>query len=96
MASEHEGTLKRSIEWFLRTGLRPRLIVALILVAAGIVAAFVSALSLMANSPTLNWVLGVVLGAVLILVGLALLVTELMETWLTRGQKALVDGLQAG
>jgi hypothetical protein len=60
---------------------------------AGIVVVVVSAFSSMA---TLNWLLGVVVGVALILVSLALLVTELMEVWLTRGQRALVDGLQAG
>ena len=88
-----EGTLKRCIEWFLRAALRTRLIVALILMIAGIVIVVVSALSSLA---TLNWLLSVVVGVVLILVSLALLVTELMEVWLTRGQRALVDGLQAG
>jgi hypothetical protein len=53
-------------------------------------------LSFMANSATLNWLLGVVVGMILILVSLALFVTELMESWLTQGQRALVDGLQAG
>jgi hypothetical protein len=37
-----------------------------------------------------------VAGAVLLVIGLLLLVTELIETWLSRGQTALVDGLQAG
>ncbi len=35
-------------------------------------------------------------GAVLLVVGLLLLVTELLERWLIKGQAALVDGLQAG
>lgn len=35
-------------------------------------------------------------GAVLLGVGLLLLITELMEVWMSRGQTALVDGLQAG
>jgi zinc transporter ZupT len=96
MISDHKGTLKRSIEWFMRTALRARLIVALILMLAGIVVVVVSALSFMANSATLNWLLGVVVGVILILVSLPLFVTELMESWLTQGQRALVDGLQAG
>jgi hypothetical protein len=96
VVSDRKGTLKRSIEWFLRTALRIRPVVALILMVTGIGAAVVSALALMVNSPTLSWLLGVVGGVILILVGLALLVTELMERWLTRGQRALVDGLQAG
>lgn len=35
-------------------------------------------------------------GTVLLGVGLLLLITELMEVWMSRGQTALVDGLQAG
>ncbi len=35
-------------------------------------------------------------GAILFVVGLLLLVTEIMESWLSKGQTALVDGLQAG
>ena len=37
-----------------------------------------------------------VVGVVLLGVGLLLLVTELVENWLSKGQAALVDGLQAG
>jgi hypothetical protein len=80
----------------MRTALRIRFVVALILMVTGIGATVVSALALMVNSPTLSWLLGVVGGVILILVGLALLVTELMERWLTRGQRVLADGLQAG
>lgn len=36
------------------------------------------------------------LGVLMLVVGAVLLITELMESWLTRGQSALVDGLQAG
>ena len=37
-----------------------------------------------------------VVGVLLLVVGLLLLVTELVENWLSKGQAALVDGLQAG
>jgi hypothetical protein len=40
-------------------------------------------------------ILGVA-GALLVVIGLLLVITELMETWLSKGQTALVDGLQAG
>jgi len=63
---------------------------------SGIVIVAFSSWLMAAHFSTLNWLLGIVLGAILIIVGLFLLVTELMETWLTQGQKALVDGLQAG
>ena len=35
-------------------------------------------------------------GALMLIIGLLLLITELMENWLSKGQTALVDGLQAG
>jgi hypothetical protein len=35
-------------------------------------------------------------GALMLIIGLLLLITELMENWLSKGQAALVDGLQAG
>jgi len=76
--------------------MRSRRIAALSLVIVGVVVEFVSAVLLRAYSATLDWLLGVVVGVVLIFVGLALLVTEILEAWLTLGQRALVDGLQAG
>lgn len=35
-------------------------------------------------------------GALMLIIGLLLLITEHMENWLSKGQTALVDGLQAG
>ena len=53
-----------------------------------------------------SWLLGmtlpvnpttiVILGAAALVVGLIMFVTELFESWLSHGQSALVDGLQAG
>jgi hypothetical protein len=37
-----------------------------------------------------------VLAVLLLVIGLILLITELLEGWLSRSQAALVDGLQAG
>jgi len=45
---------------------------------------------------SLNWTITGGIGAVLLIVGVLILITELFEVWLTRGQTALVDGLQAG
>jgi hypothetical protein len=45
---------------------------------------------------SLNWTITGSTGAVLLVVGALILITELMEVWLSRGQTALVDGLQAG
>jgi hypothetical protein len=44
----------------------------------------------------LNWTITGGTGAVLLIVGVLILITEMIETWLTHGQTALVDGLQAG
>ncbi len=35
-------------------------------------------------------------GILMLAAGLIVLITEVLELWLTRGQAALVDGLQAG
>ena len=96
MVPDDKGTLKRSTEWFSRPALRNCVVIAVTLMAVGIVTMVGSALSLAVYSAGLESIFGIVVGAVLILVGLVLLVTELMETWLNRGQSALVDGLQAG
>jgi hypothetical protein len=37
-----------------------------------------------------------VLAVLLLVIGLIVLITELLEGWLSRSQAALVDGLQAG
>ena len=42
-----------------------------------------------------NSILVVALAVLFLLAGLIVLVTELFEMWLNRGQAALVDGLQA-
>ena len=76
--------------------MRSRRIAALSLVIVGVVVEFVSAALLRAYFASFDWLFGVVVGVVLIFVGLALLVTEPLEAWLTKGQRALVDGLQAG
>jgi hypothetical protein len=63
----------------------------------GVVLIGFSLVSMLAHySPYPSFPLLVVAGAVLLVIGLLLLITELMETWLSRGQTALVDGLQAG
>ncbi len=45
--------------------------------------------------PTGNLII-VAFGAVILLFGLMVVLTEVLERWLTRSQAALVDGLQAG
>jgi len=44
----------------------------------------------------LSNVVMVTVGILLLAVGLIVLITEMLELWLSRGQAALVDGLQAG
>ena len=51
---------------------------------------------IVSNEPTLSWIILAAVGSILFLIGVALLIMELFETWLSRGQRALVDGLQAG
>jgi len=77
--------------------LRTRGILALGMMTLGIVLiafAIVSILTHYALFANVS-VLGAV-GALLLVIGVLLLITELMEDWLSKGQTALVDGLQAG
>jgi len=72
------------------------MVIALVLIFTGIILAIVSLLSMIGSAPMLSWILPLAVGVLLCVVGFVLLITELLETWLSRGQKALVDGLQAG
>ena len=51
---------------------------------------------IMSHEPTLSWIILAAIGSILFLTGIVLLIMELLETWMSRGQRALVDGLQAG
>jgi uncharacterized membrane protein YcjF (UPF0283 family) len=62
----------------------------IVLIAFAIVSILIQ-YALFANVPVLG-----VGGALLLVMGVLLLITELMEDWLSKGQTALVDGLQAG
>ena len=66
------------------------------MIFTGILFTVVSVLSMIEGAPMLTWVTPLVVGALLCVAGFVLLIMELLETWLSRGQKALVDGLQAG
>ena len=72
------------------------MVIALIMIFASILLIVVSALSMMARGSRLNWLVVLAVGAFLCVAGFMLVTAELMETWLSRGQRALVDGLQAG
>lgn len=76
--------------------MRPRGVAAISLMVVGVSLVAFAAVMLTSHAPTLNWILAAAIGSILILVGIGIFVMELMETWLTRGQRALVDGLQAG
>jgi fatty acid desaturase len=90
------GTLKGSTQRFRRKTLKARLVIASFTIFIGIVFVVASALSLIGAAPMLNWIILLAVGTLLCVAGFVLLVMELLETWLSRGQKALVDGLQAG
>jgi uncharacterized membrane protein YidH (DUF202 family) len=71
--------------------------VALALMALGVVLVAFAILSVIIRSaPFANVSILAAAGALLLVIGVLLLITELMENWLTKGQAALVDGLQAG
>jgi len=69
---------------------------AVIMVFSGILLDVFFLLLMVQGASLLNWVIPVAVGVVLCVAGFVLLIMELLETWLSRGQKALVDGLQAG
>jgi len=71
-------------------------VIALAIIFTGILLVVISLLSKVGNAPILNRVISLAVGVLLCVAGFVLLITELLETWLSRGQKALVDGLQAG
>lgn len=75
--------------------MKARVVIAVIMVFTGILLAVISPLS-MVEGAAVNWVVPLVVGAIMCIAGFVLLIMELLETWLSRGQKALVDGLQAG
>ena len=76
--------------------MRVRMAVALILIFIGILLAAGSASAMIEGASLSNWIIPLGIGLFLCVTGFVLLITELLEAWLSRGQKALVDGLQAG
>lgn len=69
---------------------------ALALAVAGVFFMALSLVYVITYGASLTRLAPLAIGALLLVVGLVLLVTSLVETWLSRGQSALVDGLQAG
>lgn len=77
--------------------LRPRAAVGLLVLGIGILLIILSMLTMVTiHGLSLNPAILGVMGVLLLVVGLFLLVTDLFVVWLSRGQTALVDGLQAG
>jgi len=66
------------------------------MICGGILVAALSVLSMVEGASLLSWVIFLGIGILLCVAGCILLITEVLETWLSGGQKALVDGLQAG
>jgi TctA family transporter len=62
----------------------------------GVVLVIFSAVIVIMHGSALDAWLTVAFGVLLMIIGLALLITEHFEAWLSGGQTALVDGLQAG
>ena len=69
---------------------------AVIFMVSGVALLVVSGWRMTVGGPMWDWAVPLGIGAIFLVIGLALFVTELFETWLSRGQRALVDGLQAG
>jgi len=80
-----------------RFQLRTRGVVAMVLIALGIsfialaIGSMLTHYAAYVSAPILATA-----GALMLIIGLLLSITELMENWLSKGQTALVDGLQAG
>jgi hypothetical protein len=80
-----------------RFPLRTRGVVAIVLIALGIsfialaIGSMLTHYAAYVSAPILA-----AAGALMLIIGLLLSITELMENWLSKGQTALVDGLQAG
>ncbi len=72
--------------------------------AAAIIVIFIGLMTCVAG--LVSWIVGahfplnltvtIILGVVLLMVGVLVIITEMFESWLNRGQAAIVDGLQAG
>jgi hypothetical protein len=78
--------------------LRARGVVAIILIALGFsfIALAVGSMLTRYAAYGLSVPILATAGALMLIIGLLLLITELMENWLSKSQTALVDGLQAG
>jgi uncharacterized membrane protein YidH (DUF202 family) len=92
-----EGSLKMLESRLTRHELKWREAIAVVLIllglatcVGGLVLWIISARSLFDSSVTM------ILGILFLAVGILIFITEMFESWLSHGQAALVDGLQAG
>jgi len=76
--------------------LRARVVIAVIMIFTGVVVVIASVQFMLGGGAVFSWIIPLVVGVLLCVAGFVLMLMELLETWLGRGQKALVDGLQAG
>jgi hypothetical protein len=80
-----------------RIQLRTRGLVGVALIALGICLIAVAIASILTHFKIFaGATMLAIAGTVVFIIGLLLLMTELIENWLSKGQAALVDGLQAG
>jgi polyferredoxin len=79
------------------TRMNMRRVVSMILVFLGLTILIGNFVFWIATSRSpLNPTLAIILGTLLLVAGALILITEMLESWLSHGQAALVDGLQAG
>ena len=76
--------------------MRARVVIAVIMIFTGVVVVIASVLFMLGGGAVFSWIIPLVVGVLLCVAGFVLMLMEFLETWLGRGQKALVDGLQAG
>ena len=79
-----------------RHSLKVRKSIAIILILLASVVSVVGIWSwIIGMNPPLGFIT-ILLGLLLLVVGILIFITEMFESWLSQGQAALVDGLQAG
>ncbi|HUK50831.1 MAG TPA: hypothetical protein VLV18_07325 [Terriglobales bacterium] len=76
--------------------MRARTAISLVTITVGMIFLVLFVLAVIAHESGLDSWLFAVAGVVLLVIGLALFVTDRLEALLSGGQTALVDGLQAG
>ena len=74
-----------------------RKVIAVVLILLGLVMCVASiSIWIISVHPPLGLSVTIILGVLLLVAGILIFITEVLESWLSHGQAALVDGLQAG